>query len=44
MRVMAALTDPLSIRRYLEGTGHSASIPEVAPARAPPQEEFDFDY
>jgi hypothetical protein len=44
MRVMAALTDPSSIRRYLEGTGQSADIPEIAPARAPPQEEFDFLY
>ena len=34
MRVMAAITDPSSIRRYLEGTGQSATIPEIAPARA----------
>jgi hypothetical protein len=44
MRIVAALTDPVSIRRYLEGTGQSAKIPEIAPARAPPQEEFDFEY
>jgi hypothetical protein len=42
MKVVAVITDPLSIRRYLEGTGQSAAIPEIAPARAPPQEEFDY--
>jgi hypothetical protein len=43
MKVVAAVTDPASIRRYLEGTGHSPAIPEIAPARAPPQTEIDFD-
>jgi hypothetical protein len=42
MKVVAAVTDPASIHRYLEGTGHSPSIPEIAPARAPPQTEFDY--
>jgi hypothetical protein len=42
MKAVAAVTDPASIRRYLEGTGHSPDIPEIAPARAPPQEELDF--
>jgi len=42
MKVVAVITDPLSIRRYLEGTGQSASIPEIAPARAPPQLEMDY--
>jgi len=42
MKVIAVITDPTSIRRYLEGTGYSAAIPEIAPARAPPQEEFDY--
>jgi hypothetical protein len=47
MKAVAVITDPLSIRRYLEGTGQSAAIPEIAPARAPPQLEMDyadFDY
>jgi hypothetical protein len=44
MRIVAALTDPVSIRRYLEGTGQSAEIPETSPARAPPQQEFNFEY
>jgi hypothetical protein len=43
MRIMAAVTDPASIRRYLEGTGQSAEVPTLAPARAPPQAELDFD-
>ena len=42
MKVVAAVTDPTSIRHYLEGTGQSAEIPTLAPARAPPQEEWDF--
>jgi hypothetical protein len=42
MKVVAVVTDPSSIRRYLEGTGQSAAIPEIAPARAPPQEEFEY--
>ena len=43
MRVLAAITDPSSVRRYLEGVGLSPKISEIAPARAPPQTEFDFD-
>ncbi|MCP4600300.1 MAG: hypothetical protein GY847_07170 [Proteobacteria bacterium] len=42
MKVVAAVTDPTSIRHYLEGTGQSAELPTLAPARAPPQEEWDF--
>jgi hypothetical protein len=42
MKVIAVITDPPSIRRYLEGTGHSPEIPEIAPARAPPQLEMDY--
>jgi len=44
MKIVAALTDPASVRRYLEGTGQSAEIPEIAPARSPPQLVLDFDY
>jgi hypothetical protein len=44
MKAVAAVTDPASIRRYLEGTRQSPHIPEIAPARAPPQEELDFGY
>jgi hypothetical protein len=44
MRIVAALTAPATVRRYLEGTGQSAGIPEIAPARAPLQLDLDFDY
>ena len=42
MKLVAAVTDPDSIRHYLEGTGQSAQIPELVPARASPQTEMDF--
>jgi putative transposase/transposase-like zinc-binding protein len=42
MKIVAAVTDPASVRHYLKGTGQSAGIPILAPARAPPQEEWDF--
>ena len=41
-RVVAAVTEPVSVRNYLEGTGQSAEIPTLAPARAPPQTEMDY--
>jgi hypothetical protein len=44
MRVVAALIDRASVKRYLEGVGLSADIPVLAPARAPPQMEFDYEY
>ena len=42
MKIVAAVTDPASVRHYLKGTKQSAEIPILAPARAPPQEEWDF--
>jgi hypothetical protein len=42
MRIVAAITDPISIRQYLQGTGQSAKAPTLAPARAPPQAQWDF--
>ena len=42
MKVVAAVTDPCSIRRYLEGVGLPARAPPLAPARPPPQHEFDL--
>jgi hypothetical protein len=42
MRIVAAVLSPASAARYLEGTGHDPSIAQLAPARPPPQEEFDF--
>ena len=38
LRIIAALTDPASIRTYLEGVG----LPAWAPPRAPPQPLLDF--
>ena len=43
MRIVAAVTDPASIKRYLEGVGLPSEIPELKPARPPPQLEFQFD-
>ena len=44
MKIVAALTDPASIRQYLKGTGQCADVPALSPARAPPQTEMDFDF
>ena len=41
MKVIAAVTEPLSIKRYLEGTGQSPEIPALLPPRAPPQLEME---
>ena len=38
LRIVVALTDPASIRTYLEGIG----LPAVPPPRAPPQPQFEF--
>jgi hypothetical protein len=42
MKIVAAVTSPDSIHHYLKGTGQSAKIPTLAPARAPPQTEMDY--
>jgi hypothetical protein len=36
MRLLAMLTDPGSIRRYLTGTGELTDVPERSPSRGPP--------
>ncbi len=41
MNIIAALTEPSSIRKYLEGVGLSARAPPIAKARPQPQQEFD---
>ena len=38
LRIIAALTDPASIRTYLEGVG----LPAMPPPRAPPEPLFEF--
>ena len=44
MKIVAAVTDPRSIRTYLEGVGRPARAPPIAPARPHPQQQFDMDY
>ncbi len=42
MRLIAALTDEVSIRHYLKGVGLPAEPPPIAPARPPPQRELEL--
>ena len=42
MKIIAALTDPSSIRRCLHGMGLPARAPPIAPARPDPQPQFDY--
>jgi len=42
MRMIAALTDPDSIRTYLTGVGLPADPPVISPARPPPQQELEL--
>jgi hypothetical protein len=44
MRMVAALTDPASVKTYLDGVGLESEIPTLKPARSPPQTELDYDY
>jgi hypothetical protein len=44
MRIVAAITDGASIKKYLDGVGLPSVIPEIKPARPPPQTEFDYEY
>jgi hypothetical protein len=41
MKIIAALTDGSSVRRYLEGVGRPSRAPPIAPARIDRQLEFD---
>ncbi len=42
MTILAFITEPESIRRYLKGVGLPTEPPAIAAARPPPQAEFDF--
>ena len=42
LRLIAALTDPVSVRRYLQGVGLPTEPPPLIPPRAPPQQAWDF--
>jgi len=44
VKVVAALTEPGAIRKYLPGVGLPARAPTMAPAGRRPQQEFDIDY
>ena len=44
VKIVAAVTDPGSIRRYLEGVGLPARAPPIAVARPHARREFDMDY
>ena len=39
---LSLLTEPTSIRSYLEGVGLPARPPPIAPARPAPQTELEF--
>jgi len=44
MKIVAAVTDPASVRRYLEGVGLPSEPPLIAPARASPQLDLAYDW
>ena len=43
MRIVASITDRESVKRYLDGVGLPSDLPEIKPARPPPQMDFDFE-
>ncbi len=45
MKIVAFITDPCEVNRYLLGTGQSTEAPSFAPARASPTLElFESEY
>ena len=42
--LVAVLSDPVSIGRYLSGVGLAAAPPAMSVARPPPQRELDLVY
>ena len=42
LRLIAALTDPVSVRRYLQGVDLPTEPPPLLPHRASPQQAWDF--
>jgi hypothetical protein len=42
MKIIAFITDPASVQRYLRGEGLPTQAPPIAPASSPPQMEFDL--
>ncbi len=43
MVLLAFLTEPASMKPILDHLGLPTEPPRVAPARAPPEQSFDFD-
>ena len=43
LKLVAFVTDPAEARRYLDYVGLPSEVPEIAPARAPPQPELAFE-
>jgi hypothetical protein len=44
MRMVAAITDRTSVKKYLDGVGLPSNLPQIAKARPPPQAEFDYEW
>jgi hypothetical protein len=42
MKIIAFITDPASVQRYLRGEGLPTEVPPIAPARSPPQMGFEY--
>jgi hypothetical protein len=42
MKIIAFITDPQSVRRILRHLGEPTEPPPLQPARAPPQQDFEF--
>ena len=42
MKIIAFITDPSSVQRYLVGEGLPTEPPPIAPARLPPQMAFEY--
>jgi hypothetical protein len=42
LRLVAAITDAAAAKRYLDHVGLPSDVPALAPARAPPQLDFDW--
>ena len=44
MKIVAAVTPPVSVKTYLDGVGLEREIPKLPPPLAPPQAALDMDY
>ena len=44
MRIISFIVEPDTIHRILSHLGEPTTIPEIAPARDPPQIEFNFSH